>query len=53
MGGAGTYSRRMRNNKNHKKGRRVNDPATYRGKHKRAVVFYSIVDDLDELDFVK
>lgn len=51
MGGAGKYSRRMRNNKNQKTGHKVNDPATYRTKHKRTAVFHSLLDDFDELDF--
>lgn len=51
MGGAKQYIERMKNKKNHKKGHKVNDPATYRNKHKRAVVFHSIFEDLAELDF--
>lgn len=50
MGGQMKNRLKFKAKKTHKKGHRVNDPATYRNKRKRTAVFYPITDDLELLD---
>lgn len=48
MGGQRRNRLRFKAKKNHKKGHRVNDPATYRNKRKRTAAFHSIKEDLED-----
>lgn len=47
MGGAKRYKERMRNKKNQRKGRRVNDSASFWCKRKLKPSFHSIREDFD------
>lgn len=50
--GGNSYRLKMKNQKKHPGGNKVNDPKTYRHKRKQMAVFHSVLDDLiDELDF--
>lgn len=49
MGGQMRNKRKFKLKKSQKKGRKVNDPKTFRNIHKRAVVFHSIFEDIEEL----
>jgi len=50
MGGQKGNRRKFRAKKISRHWKKVNDPRTFRNKHKRMTVFHSIFDDLNELD---